>query len=432
MKNLKTLTGAGLVGLLLAAGLAEPAGAETDAEFYKKKGIIFHIGYGVGGGYDAYSRALARHLGRHIPGNPSIRTQNRPGAGSMRLANELYNILPQDGSAIGMISRATSTEVLFGNKLARFDPTKFNWIGSTNNEVSVCVAWQTTGIDTLEKFLRGKVLVGGSGSGAETTTFPKVLNNVIKANLRLVIGYPTGTSINLAMERGEVQGRCSWSWSSVKTTHGHWLKNKKINVLIQMSTSKHPELTKMGVPWVMDLATDKRSRQILTLVFAPQAMGRPIVAPPGVPDRRVQILRNAFDATMVDKTFLKEVRDRNLELAPISGRMVQDLVTEIMTTPREIVQAAKEATEKSGGMFIKIAKVQMVKHTGKVTKTKKGGRRISISYKGKEVKAKVSGSRTKVTINGKKAKRKAIKVGMTCTFTYPGAGQEAKRIDCKN
>ncbi len=432
MNAVKTLAGACLSGLILVVGAAQPAGAETDAEFYKKKGMVLHIGYGVGGGYDAYSRAFATHLGRHIPGNPKIRPQNRPGAGSMRLANELYNVLPQDGSAIGMISRSTPAEVLFGNKLAKFDPTKFNWIGSTNNEVSVCVSWHTTGIDTLEKALHGGMLVGGTGSGSETSTFPKVINNVLGANLRLIYGYPTGTASNLAMERGEVQGRCSWSWSSVKTTNAHWLKEKKINLLLQMSTSRHPELTKLGVPWVMDLAKDERSRKILTLIFAAQAMGRPIVAPPGVPEHRVKLLRDAFDATMKDERFLKEIHDRHLELAPVSGREVQALVTDIMSTPPDIVQAAKEATEKAGGMFIRKAKVQLVQHSGAVTKIVKGGRTVFIKLKdGKEVSAKVSGSRTAVTIDGKASSRKAVKAGMTCTFTYPGAGQEAKKLDCK-
>ena len=432
MKTLHAFAGAGLAGLLLAAA-APPAAAETDAEFYKKTGMVFHIGYGVGGGYDAYARALANHFARHVPGNPSIRPQNRPGAGSMRLANELYNILPQDGSAIGMIARNTPAEVLFGNKLARFDPTKFNWLGSTNNEVSVCVTWHATGIDTVEKFLRNGVLVGGTGSGAETSTFPKVINNVLGANLRLIFGYPTGTTINLAMERNEVQGRCSWSWTSIKTTFSHWLRDKKIHVVLQMSTSRHPELTEMKVPWVMDLAKDARARRILTLIFAPQAMGRPIVAPPGVPERRVEILRAAFDATMKDERFLREIRERNLELAPIPGREVQALVTEIMTTPPDIVQAAKEATEKTGGMFIEKAKIQMVEDTGKVSKIVKAGRTIALTRgDGKEVSAKVSGSRTEVVIDGKKASRKEVKAGMTCTFTYPAAGQEAKKVDCKN
>jgi tripartite-type tricarboxylate transporter receptor subunit TctC len=432
MKKMETLTVMGLTGMLLGAGLAAPATAETDAEFYKSRRITFHVGFGVGGGYDSYARVLGNHIGRQIPGKPSVIVKNRPGAGSLRLTNELYNVLPQDGSAIAMVSRGVSMEVLFGNKRAKFDPTKFNWIGSTNNEVSTCVAWHGTGINTLKKLLENKVIMGASGPGSDTTVFAKVLNNVAKGNIRIIIGYPTGTAINIAMERGEVQARCGWSWSSAKSTHPHWLKDKKVNFLLQLSTSKHPELTKAGVPWIMDLAKNERDRQILTLIFARQAMGRPVLTGPGVPESRVAILRAAFDATMADKTFLKEVRDRNLELVPLPGRELQTLITKIMSTPPDIVQAAKEATQKTTGMFIAKAKVQFVKHTGPVTKIKKGGRRISIKLKGgKEVKAKVSGSRTAVTVNGKKAKRKAVKVGMTCTFTYPGAGQEAKKVDCK-
>ncbi|MDX1483049.1 MAG: hypothetical protein R3229_01100 [Alphaproteobacteria bacterium] len=431
MQRLITPVIAGLAAITIAGGHAPVATAETDAEFYKNRRLTFHVGFGVGGGYDAYTRAVARHLGRHIPGNPTFIVKNRPGAGSLRLTNELYNVLPQDGSAIGMISRGVSMEVLFGNKQAKFDPTKFNWIGSTNNEVSVCVAWQTTGIDTLEKLLTGNVVIGASGPGSDTTLFAKSLNNVTKANMRIIIGYPTGTAINVAMERGEVQARCGWSWSSAKSTHPHWLKENKVNLLLQLSTSKHPELTAKGVPWIMDLAKTERDRKVLTLIFARQAMGRPILAGPGVPDSRVAILRNAFTATMKDPKFLEEARNRNLELEPMGGTELQALITEIMATPPDIVQAAKEALHKTEGMFIAKAKVQFIKHTGPVSKIKRGGRRVWIKYKGKEVRAKISGSRTTVTIGGKKVKRKAIKVGMTCTFTYPGAGQEAKRVDCK-
>lgn len=432
MKRLKTLAAAMPLAALAAGSLAGPAHSITDEEFFKKNRITIHIGFGVGGGYDFYARALANHMGRHIPGNPKFRAQNRPGAGSMRLTNELYNTLPQDGTALGMISRGISMEALFGNKSAKFEPTKFNWIGSLNNEVSTCVTWHTTGIDTLKKFVSGNVVVGATGPGADTTIFPKVLNNVAGGNLRLVLGYPSGTAANLAMERGEVQGRCGWSWSSLITVGSQWLRDKKINIVVQMSTSKHPVLTKMGVPWVMDLADTDRKKKILSLVFARQAMGRPIVAPPGVPESRVKILRDAFEATMKDPVFIKEAESRNLEITPVSGAEVQALITDIMSTPKDIVQAAKEATQKTTGMFITKAKVQFVTDTGAVTKLIRKGRTIALKLKGgKEVKAKISGSRTAVTIDGKKAKRGAIKVGMTCAVTYPGAGQEAKKVDCK-
>ena len=433
LRGATALTGAlfTAAGIAAALGSAAPAKAETDAEFYKNRRMTFHVGFGVGGGYDAYARAMARHLGRHIPGNPSFIVKNKPGAGSLRLTNELYNVLPQDGSTLGMVSRGVSMEVLFGNKLAKFDPTKFNWIGNTNNEVSICVAWRETGIDTLDKLLNGKTVIGAAGPGSDTTLFAKALNNVAGGNMRIVIGYPTGTAINVAMERREVQARCGWSWSSAKSTHRHWLKQNKVNILLQLSTSKHPELVAKNVPWIMDLAKSERDRKVLTLIFARQAMGRPTLAGPRVPESRVALLRKAFNATMKDPQFLDEVRKRNLELEPMGGTELQALITDIMSTPPDIVQTAKEALHKTEGMFISKAKVQFVTHTGPVTKIKKGGRKVWIKRKGKEVSTKISGSRTRVTVNGKKAKRKKIKVGMTCIFTYPGKGQEAKKVDCK-
>ncbi|HSR54662.1 MAG TPA: hypothetical protein VLN73_00370 [Alphaproteobacteria bacterium] len=422
----------GIVGSAALALAATDASAQSVADFYKGKTVTIYIGYSPGGGYDAYARTIARHMGRHIPGNPSFTPKNRPGAGSLLLTNELYNRHPQDGTAISMIGRGMPMEALFGNKQARFDPTKINWIGSTNNEVSLCVTWHETGIDTLEKFRSQKITVGGTGPGADTDIFPKVLNNVVGTNLNLVTGYPGGNNINLAMEKGEVEGRCGWSWSSVKSTRPGWLKEGKVNLILQMSTSKHPELTKRGVPFVMDLAKTERDRKILTLVYARQAMGRPLATGPGVPEDRVAALRAAFDATMKDEKFLADIRKQKLELAPLSGKEIQELVVDIMTTPPEVVQAAKEASEKTGDMFIKKVKIQLVEHEGPVTQTKRGGRRIFIKYKDKEVRAKVSGSRTTVTIDGKNTERKNIKVGMTCKFTYPSAGSEAKRVDCKS
>lgn len=423
----------GLAGLAVAFALTAGPALAQDADlasFYKDHDISFHIGYSPGGGYDTYARTLARHMGNHIPGKPNLTPKNRPGAGSLRLTNELYNVLPQDGTTLAMIGRGMPMEALFGNKQARYDPTKINWIGSLNNEVSTCVTWHETGVDTLKEFLNTKLVVGGTGTGADTDVFPKVLNNVAGAKLNLITGYPGGNNINLAMSRGEVQGRCGWSWSSVKSTRPNWLKDKKVNIVLQMSTSKHPELTEMGVPFVMDLAGNERERKILTLVFARQAMGRPVATSPNTPEARVKALRDAFDATMKDGNFLAEVKKQRLELTPVSGREVQELVTDIMSTPPDIVQAAKEASEKTGDMFVKKAKVQLVEHEGPVTKISKGGRSISIKHDGKVVKAKISGSRTAVVIDGKDADRGKIRTGMTCEVTYPGPGTEAKRVAC--
>ena len=259
--------------------------AQNPADFYKSRNIDLYIGYSPAGGYDVYARALARHMGRFIPGNPTIVSKNMPGAGSLVLANWLYNVAPKDGTAFGMIGRGTGFDPLLGSTKAQFDADKFNWIGSMNDEVSVCVAWHTTGIRTLEQVKQKEVTVGGSGPAADTDQFPKVLNATLGTKFKLVTGYPGGNEIDLAMERGEVMGRCGWSWSSVVATHQHWIDDKKINVLAQLSLSKHADLAK--VPLIMDFAKTDEEKQIFKLVFARQPMGRPFLAPPGIPAERV-------------------------------------------------------------------------------------------------------------------------------------------------
>src|SRR5919197_3768107 len=207
---------------------------QTSPSFYKGKTVDLYIGYSAGGGYDVYARALARHMGRFIPGNPTIVPKNMPGAGSLVLANWLYNVAPKDGSAFGMIGRGTGFDPLLGHKAAQFDATRFTWIGSMNNEVSICVAWHTTGITKFEDILTKPLVVGGTSAAADTDQFPRVTNGVLGTKMRVITGYPGGNEVGLAMERGEVQGRCGWSWSSVKTTHKQWLAEKKFVVLVQL------------------------------------------------------------------------------------------------------------------------------------------------------------------------------------------------------
>ena len=429
MRISRILVGLGAAGALLGALIAQPVAAGSVEDFYKGKTITIYIGYAPGGGYDTYARTVGRHIGRHIPGNPGTVAKNRPGAGSLKLANELYNTLPKDGTAIGTIGRGIPMEPLFGTKEAKFDPSKFNWLGSANNEVSVCVSWHKSPIKTLNDFLTKEMIVGGTGPGADTDTFPKVLNNVIGTKLKLVTGYPGGNNINLAIERGEVQGRCGWSWSSVKSTRAQWLRDKKINVLLQMSTAKHPELP--DVPFVMDLAKTEKDRKVLKLVFARQAWGRPFVAPPGVPADRVKALQAAFMATMKDPKFLEDAKKQKLEIAPISGAEIGRLMVALYASPKDLVEAAKEAAEKTEKITITKVVIPIVTVKGEITATKRGGRSISFKSEGKTLKTKVSGSRTKVFVGGNKAKRKALKVGMKCAFTYQGSGTESKKIACE-
>jgi tripartite-type tricarboxylate transporter receptor subunit TctC len=329
----------GCAVLLMNTAMADPV-----ADFYKGKKVDLYIGYSAGGGYDTYARLLGSHIGKHIPGNPDVVPRNQPGAGSLTLANALYNQLPKDGTAFGIIGRGMVMEPLFGNKLAKFDPTKFSWIGSANNEVSVCVVWHTVPIKSIQDFLNTPLTVGGTGPGADTDVFPKVLNNVLGAHLKLITGYPGGNDISLAMERGEVQGRCGWSWSSVKSTRAQWLEQKKIQVVLQISTDKHPDLP--NVPLVMDLAKSDKDKKILELIFARQAMGRPFVAPPGIPDARAKALQTAFMATMKDPKFKADAKKIDLEVEPISGDRIEKIVKSMYSAPKDIVEAAKQAIER--------------------------------------------------------------------------------------
>jgi tripartite-type tricarboxylate transporter receptor subunit TctC len=325
---------------LLALCHTSLARAQTPAEFYKGRTIDLYIGYSAGGGYDVYARLLARHMGRFIPGNPTIVAKNMPGAGSLVLANWLYNVAPKDGTAIGTIGRGTAFDPLLGSTKAQFDAAKFNWIGSMNDEVSVCVSWYTSGITSLEQVKQKELTVGGSGPAADTDQFPKVLNATIGTKFKIVTGYPGGNDVDLAMERGEVKGRCGWSWSSVVATHRSWIDERRINALVQLSLNKHPDLP--AVPLIMDLAKNDEQRQIFKLVFARQPMGRPFLAPPGIAADRVSVLRKAFIDTMKDAEFLAEAEKMKLEINPVSGGAVQEIVHDVYKTPKPIATAVAE------------------------------------------------------------------------------------------
>jgi tripartite-type tricarboxylate transporter receptor subunit TctC len=338
MRGVTLTHGATAVFLALASNSA--CSAQSPADFYRGKSLDLYIGYSAGGGYDVYARALARHMGRFIPGNPTIVPKNMPGAGSLVLANWLYNVAPKDGTAFGIIGRGTGFDPLLGSTKAQFDATKFNWLGSMNDEVSVCVAWHATGITTLEQVKQRELTVGGSGPAADTDQFPKVLNASIGTKFKIVTGYPGGNDVDLAMERGEVMGRCGWSWSSVIATHQSWIDDKKINVLVQLSLKKHPDLP--NVPLVMDFAKTEQQAQIFKLVFARQPMGRPFLEPPGIPADRVEALRKAFMATLQDREFLAEAEKMKLEINPVSGDEVQRIVQDVYRTPKPVAAAVAD------------------------------------------------------------------------------------------
>jgi tripartite-type tricarboxylate transporter receptor subunit TctC len=319
---------------------AVAAKAQDVADFYKGKNIELYVGYSVGGAYDLYARVLARHMGSHIPGNPTIVVKNMEGAGSLRLANWLYRVAPKDGSAFAIIGRGTGFDPLLGQKAAQFDGNRFTWIGSANHEVSVCVAWEGRGITAFDDLRIKEMTVGGTGASADTDQFPKVVNGVLGTKMKIVSGYPGGNDVVLAMERGELQGRCGWSWSSVKATHGSWIAEKKLNILVQLSLQKHPDLP--DVPLIVDLAKTDEDRQILQLIFARQVMGRPFLAPPAIPAERADALRKAFMATMTDPAFMADAEKSQLEVNPVAGADLQKLVAEIYRTPPEVAKKAAQ------------------------------------------------------------------------------------------
>jgi tripartite-type tricarboxylate transporter receptor subunit TctC len=328
----------GVAAAMLLALPASLACAQSPAEFYKGRNVDLYVGYSVGGGYDLYARMIARHMGKHLPGNPNVVPKNMEGAGSLRLANWIYNVAPKDGTVFGAIGRGTGFDTLLGNKAAQFDATKYNWIGSANNEVSICVAWHTAGITTFDDLLSKPMIVGGTSASADTDQFPKITNGVLGTKMRVITGYPGGNEIGLAMERGEVQGRCGWSWSSVKSTHQKWYDEKKFSILVQLALEKHPDLP--DVPLITDLAKNDEQRQILRLIFARQVMGRPFVAPPNIPRERADVLRKAFMDTMNDKEFLADAERAQMEITPVHGAEIEKLVKEIYATPPAVAQKA--------------------------------------------------------------------------------------------
>jgi len=420
----------GAAGLLFGASGAQPVAADSVADFYKGKTVNLFVGQSAGGGYDTYARTVARHLGKHIPGNPTVVVRNRPGAGSLVLTNELYNILPKDGTVLALIARGMPMEPLLGNEKAKYDARKFNWIGSANNEVSICVAWHTTPIQRFEDLYTQEMVVGGTGSGADTALFPKILNNVLGTKMKLIVGYPGGNDINLAMERGEVQGRCGYSWSSAKSRNAEWLEQKKIRILAQISTEKHEELP--DVPLIMDFVKDPDDRRAMELIFARQVMGRPFVAPPGVPAARVRALRAAFNATVKDPEFLAETGKQDLEVNPVTGERIAKLLDEIYASSPRAIALAKEAVTSEAKTQITKKKQDLVETVSTtIAKIENGGRELQFKNKDKVHKVRISGSRTKLTVGGKNASRKDIKVGMACDISYQGDGSEAKNIACQ-
>jgi len=337
MRHLAIITA---FALLAASGTAR---AQSVEEFYKGKTVNLLIGFSVGGGYDLYARHLARYMGKHIPGKPTIVPQNMAGAGSLRAASFLYSAAPKDGTAIGTFARTTGINPLLESG-ANFDGTKFGWLGSVTNDTSACVVWHTSAVKNWKDFLEKPVTLGGQGPSSEPDIFANLYKNVFGAKVKLVAGYPGTNEITLAMERGEVEGLCGLSWSTIKTRHAQWLKDKKINIIVQAAFKKEPEMT--DVPLIVDLTKDQEKLQILKIFLAAQEMARPFAAPPGIPEDRKAALIAAFDATVKDPEFLAEAKKLDLDVNSVSGSAIDKLLAELYATPKDILAKAGQASNK--------------------------------------------------------------------------------------
>jgi tripartite-type tricarboxylate transporter receptor subunit TctC len=337
---------AGLIAGALAcfvalAAAATPLRADPIADFYKKANLTIVIGYNVGGGYDSYGRALARHLGKHVPGEPTIIVQNMGGGGSRKATQYIYTVGPQDGSVIGIVSRDIATDQLIGS--GRIQTNKLAWIGSISNETSVCATWHTAKAKTWDDFLTIGATMGASSGGADTDTAVALIKNLLGAKVTIVQGYNGGSGINLAMERGEVDGRCGWSWSSVESRNEEWLKDKKINLILQFALEKNAELP--NVPLIMDVAKTDEQKKVLRLLMARQAIARPVVASHGIPADRLAALRGAFEHLMKDVDFLREAGRIKAEVDPTPGAEVQKFALDIISAPKDIVERANKAMD---------------------------------------------------------------------------------------
>ena len=413
--------------ILLGLSGGSPASADPIADFYKGKVMTIYIGVAAGGGYDAYGRVVARHIIRHIPGNPDMVAKNYTGAGGIRMVNALYNVFPQDGTVVAIIGRNVVAEPLFGNKSAKYDGSRIQWLGSLNSEYSMCTFWHESPIKTTEDLLTRRAVVGGVGVGSTIDVHTRLVNNLLGAKLKLVTGYPGGADVNLATERREVDGRCGWSWSSILATGADWLKNDKISMTIQFAMKKHPDL--QNVPLILDMVRNERDRKALKVHLAAQLYGRPLGVGPGVPKERFLALRKAFDATMKDSEFLADAKKRRLPIDPTSGEDVQAMIDEVYAMPRDIIEYAHHLGTSSDRTEVATAVVPVVTYKGIIADVKRGGRRVSWSGEGKKGRLRVSGSGTEISIAGAKGKRGALKPGMLCAFTVKGA-ETALKIAC--
>jgi tripartite-type tricarboxylate transporter receptor subunit TctC len=401
-----------------------PLAAQSVENFYKGKQVTMAIGTGVGGSHDQYGRLIARYMGKYIPGQPNLVPKNYPGAGGMALANIYWAQGPKDGSSFGVINRAIMFEPLFNAKNAKgqFDPRKFSWIGATDTVISVAVAWHTSPVRTWQDLRDKELIVGAVGAASGTTKEAYVMNNLLGFQYKVIMGYPGGSDVDLAMERGEINGRANLAYGGLKNRNLDEVKAGKLIILYQMGLQRHPEMP--DVPLVLDFARNDEERQLLALNFLPSEVGYPFLAPPEVPADRVAALRTAFKQTTEDKELRADAAKQRLDINYISGERIEELMQQAYSASPEIVARILDLSQPR-------IKEDMVKAmVARASLTGINKRAITFTDQGKKTEARVSDDDTQITRAGQKIEAGALSEGMICEITYYGDKGTAAKITC--
>ena len=324
-----------IAGLIALSYTGTNAFAQAVDKFYAGKTIDFIVGYPPGGSNDIYGRAVARHIGRHIPGNPTVVFRNMPGAGSILAANHIYNAAPKDGTVMGLLAATNTIDEKLGASGVKFETAKFNWVGRISSAVNVTAMWNTSKVKSIADAFKIETALGATGTGSTVFVYPNVLNRVLGTKFKLVMGYGGSNEAMLAMERGEVDGH-STSWEAYKAAHPDWIRDKKINIVVQYGLKRHPDLP--DVPTCVEIARTPEEAQILKAVVNATEIGKAVLTSPGVPADRVEMLRKAFMDMTADPEFIAELESQRVELTPMSGTELQALVQEIGSLSPELVQ----------------------------------------------------------------------------------------------
>lgn len=322
----------------VCATSAPSASAQTVEQFYKGKSIDLIIGYPPGGSNDVFARFVARHMGKHIPGNPNFVVRNMPGGGSLLAANHIYNVAPKDGTILGICAPTIPLDQKLGNQAAKYDAAKFNWIGRVSTSVNPLMIWSTQPFTSWKDALTKEITLSATGVGSTVSVYPAVFNNVMKTKFKLVMGYKGSGESMLAMERGEVAGHAT-AFEAVKTQHPNWIPDKKIRILLQFALSRHPEMAE--VPTAIEVADTEEQKAILRAVYNATEIGKPFMTTPGVPADRLAAMRQAFDLMVKDPEFVAEFKKANVDLIPASGLQVQKLVEDLMNMSPELTAKVK-------------------------------------------------------------------------------------------